>query len=109
MPLRNKALDAGDSVAACPLDRGQTKLRNVGRIGTRKGVIMPTPREPNEKEPLHSLLARVPALAGRRLTIEPLGGGCAGMISGADSTRAVLFERSSCSSTSAFRLRSLSM
>lgn len=36
---------------------------------------MPTPRERNEEEPLPSLLARVTALAGRELTIEPLGGG----------------------------------
>jgi thiamine kinase-like enzyme len=36
---------------------------------------MPTPRERNEEEPLHSLLARVTALSGRELTIEPLDGG----------------------------------
>ncbi len=36
---------------------------------------MPTPWERNEKEPLHSLLAHVSALAGRELTIQPLDGG----------------------------------
>jgi hypothetical protein len=67
---------AQDHVFDCdPLTFPPAKHRRSPQVKPREGAHMPDPLERKEEARLRDLLAAVPALADRELTIEPLGGG----------------------------------